>query len=231
MRPPLPPSSFISGPLINTIHSSWDFHPSNRPSFEQIARDIKKMRSERLNTFPTGDSPKPPPLLDQWGTHNPYRPHHSPDILPLPLLDGGSPATPLVNNFHDAEGSASHPGSGLGLDIGASVTNAPVEENTADSPATRHTRSSSISSDTLTSSASIVHASVLSGYVAPLDDIAAKYQDERRYRMLLQHDYHTICTSLIPFMACLCHKLSRSDTPAVAAISHRTRRRGLFIQT
>jgi len=27
-----------------------------------------------------------------------------------------------------------------------------------------------------------------------VDEVAAKYQDERRYRMLLQHDYHTILT-------------------------------------
>ena len=229
MRPSLPASSFISGPLITTIRSSWDFLPSHRPSFEQIARDIKKMRAERLNTFPPGDSPKPPPLLDQWGTQNPYRPHQSPDILPQPLPESGSPATPLMSNFHNAEESANHPGSGLGLDIGVPVLNAPVEKERPNSPATGPTRSSSISSDTLTSSASIVHASVLSGYVAPVDDMAANYQDERRYRMLLQHDYHTSCGSFIPFMVSLCHQLLRSDTPTMETISHRTWCRGVFI--
>jgi hypothetical protein len=49
---------------------------------------------------------------------------------------------------------------------------------------------------------SIVDPSLLtSSYLAPLDDMAARYQDERRYRMLLQHDYHTIRESFIPFMA------------------------------
>ena len=229
MRPSLPASSFISGPLITTIRSSWDFLPSHRPSFEQIARDIKKMRAERLNTFPPGDSPKPPPLLDQWGTQNPYRPHQSPDILPQPLPESGSPATPLMSNFHNAEESANHPGSGLGLDIGVPVLNAPVEKERPNSPATGPTRSSSISSDTLTSSASIVHASVLSGYVAPVDDMAANYQDERRYRMLLQHDYHTSCGSFIPFMVSLCHQLLRSDAPTMETISHRTWCRGVLI--
>jgi len=42
MRPSLPPSYLTSGPLMDVIRSSWDYLPSNRPSFEQIARDIKK---------------------------------------------------------------------------------------------------------------------------------------------------------------------------------------------
>ncbi|KAH9985258.1 hypothetical protein BJV77DRAFT_1084863 [Russula vinacea] len=193
-RPPLPPSSLSGGPLMNIIRSSWDPLPSNRPSFEQIARDIKKMRAERLNTFPAGDSPKPGRILDQWEAQNPHRPHHSPDMLPQCLPDGGPPAMP-VNNLHITEESAGRTGSALGLDFGTSVLNAPVEMEKTDPSATGPTRSSSTSSDTLTSSASIVSPSVLAtSYIAPLDDIAARYQDERRYRMLLQHDFHTILT-------------------------------------
>jgi abelson tyrosine-protein kinase 1 len=209
MRPSLPPSSLSSGPLMDIIRSSWDSLPSHRPSFEQIAREIKKMRGERLNTFPTADSPKPAPLLDQWGTLNPYRPHHSPDILSQPLPDGGPPATPLMNNLHNPEESAGYPLSALGLDFGASVLNAPVEMGRGDPSATGPTRSSSVESDTLTSSASIADPNLLgSSYLVPLDDMGVRCQDERRYRMLLQHDYHTIRGSFIPFMVLLCHKLS-----------------------
>jgi hypothetical protein len=43
-----------------------------------------------------------------------------------------------------------------------------------------------------------------SSYLAPVDEMAAKYQDERRYRMLLQHDYHTICGYFI----LLCYQLT-----------------------
>lgn len=181
MRPPLPPSSFSSGPLMTIIRSSWDFIPSHRPSFEKITRDIKKLRAERLSTFPSGDSPKPAPLIDQWGAH-PYRAHHSPDILPQPLSNSG----PLMDNSPNVEESAVHPGSALGLDIGPGVP---------DLSTTGPTRSSSTSSDTVASSVSIVDPNVLaSGYLEPMDEMAAKYQDERRYRMLLQHDYHTILT-------------------------------------
>jgi abelson tyrosine-protein kinase 1 len=199
MRPPLPPSSFSYGPLMTIIRSSWDFIPSRRPSFEKVSRDIKKMRAERLNTFSSGDSPKPTPLLDQWGVHCPYRTHHSPDILPQPLPNSEPPATPQMDNLHNVEESAVHPGSALGLDIGPGVP---------DLSATGPTRSSSMSSDTLASSASIVNPSALaSGYLEPLDEMAAKYQDERRYRMLLQHDYHTIRGSYIPFLVLLCYRL------------------------
>jgi abelson tyrosine-protein kinase 1 len=199
MRPPLPPSSFSYGPLMIIIRSSWDFIPSHRSSFEKIAHDIKKMRAERLNTFPSGDSPKPATLLDQWGAHDPYRIHHSPDILPQPLPNS-RPATPLMDNAHNIEESAVHPGSALGLDIGLGVQ---------DMSATGPTRSSSMSSDTLASYASIINPSVLSSsYLEPLDEMAAKYQDERRYRMLLQHDYHTIRGSYIPFPASLCYQLT-----------------------
>lgn len=200
MRPPLPPSSFSCGPLMTVIRSSWDFIPSHRPSFEKITRDIKKMRAERLNTFPSGDSPKPAPLLDQWGAHYPYRTHHSPDILPQPLPNSGSPATPFMDDLHNVEESAVHPGSALGLDIGPGVP---------DLSATGPTRSSSMSSDTLASNASIVNPSALaSGYLEPVGEMAAKYQDERRYRMLLQHDYHTIREPYIPFLVLLCYRLT-----------------------
>jgi abelson tyrosine-protein kinase 1/abelson tyrosine-protein kinase 2 len=217
VRPPLPPSSFSCGPLMDVIRSSWDFTPSRRPSFNKIARDIKKMRAERLNTFPSGDSPKPIPLLDQWGVHYPY--HHSPDILPQPLPNSVTPTTPPMDNLQNAV----HPGSALGLDIGQGVP---------DLPATGPTRSSSISSVTLASSASTVNRSVVeSSY--PVDEIAAKYQDERRYRMLLQHDYHTIRGSYIRFLYCCAigSLMFRSDAPTLAAVSRRTRRRGLFVET
>ena len=212
MRPPLPPSSFSNGPLMNIIRSSWDSIPLHRPSFEKIAHDIKKMRAERLNTFPSGDSPKPARLLDQWGAQYPHRTNHSPDILPQPLLNSGPPATPLM----DAEGAV-YPGSALGLDIG---------------PGAGPTNSSSMSSDSPVSSASTVNQSALaSGYLEPVDEIAANCQDERRYRMLLQHDYHTIRGSYIFHYCFICSLMLRSDAPALAAISHRTRRRGLFIET
>jgi abelson tyrosine-protein kinase 1 len=207
MRPSLPPSYLTSGPLMDVIRSSWDYLPSNRPSFEQIARDIKKLRTERSapGPIPSFDSPKPVPILAQWEAQGPYHPHHSPDILPQPIPDGTPPARSqdsitLLNGLNDAEGS--HPGSALGLDIGNNEAGyLPVEKGRTDPWGTVNTRSSSTSSETVPSEANLPDQTVLaSGYLSPFDhdDMAAKCQHERRYRMLLQHDFNTIRGSSLP---------------------------------
>jgi abelson tyrosine-protein kinase 1 len=205
MRPSLPSTQLINGPLMNVIRASWDQLPVNRPSFEQIARDIKKLRTERSAQSlctPPSDSPRPSTIMAQWGAQSPYRVHHSPDILPLPLPDGVSQP-----NFQDSifpvntSNDVGHPGSALGLDLGSdevrSVSIVHGEEGRAEFPGTGNTRSSSISSDTISSSPSILFPdqSVLaSGYLSPLHhgSLAATCQDERRYRMLLQHDFYPI---------------------------------------
>lgn len=215
MRPSLPPSQLVAGPLMNVIRLSWDQLPSNRPSFEQVAREIEKLRAERsaqsLST-PSFDSPKPSSILAQWGAQNPYHPHHSPDILPPPLPDGMS-STGHQNSTFTIKSSpdVGHPGSALGLDIGNHEVHA--EQGREDFWGTGITRSSSISTDTTSSESYATipdqnwQSILASGYHSPLDPntVAAKYQNERRYRMLLQHDYHTIRKLFIQFVALLCN--------------------------
>src|SRR5712672_1605567 len=156
---------------MDIIRSSWDYLPSNRPSFEQIARDIKQLRNEWIipGLTPAVDSPKPVPILAQWGAQNPYHPHHSPDILPQPLPDGTPPARSqdsmaLLNGLYDAK-EGNHPGSALGLDIGNNGT-----ERT-DPWGTVNTRSSSTSLDTVPSDTNPLDQSVLApSYLSPFDD-------------------------------------------------------------
>jgi abelson tyrosine-protein kinase 1 len=195
MRPSLPPSPLTNSPLMNVIRTSWDAIPSNRPSFEQIARDIKKQRTERsiqgLSTPPTG-SPVPSSILAQWSAQNQGPHHRSPDILPQPLPDDPPTAKPgdstnLTHGSHVEE--SGHTGV-LGLDIGMDGTK-------PDPPVKEPLRSSSISTstNTMTSEEGSLYQSILSsGYLGDPDrsNISAKHCDERRYRMLLQHDYHTI---------------------------------------
>jgi abelson tyrosine-protein kinase 1 len=164
-----------------------------------------KQRTERNSPGLCTPSPKPLPILAQWETQNQGPSHHSPDILPRPLPDDAPPAGSRDSTTHthtlDVVAESGHIGSALGLDIGndgaESPVTAPVEEGSADSPVAGPVRSGSVSTstDTITSNASTLYQSILeSGYLSALDpnDTAAKYRDERRYRMLLQHDYHTI---------------------------------------
>ena len=219
---------------MNVIRTSWDRDPSSRPSFEIIARELKKQRAEwsaqGLNS-PMFDSPQPTPLVAEWDAQNPHHhAHHSPDILPRPLpgdVDVDVVVTPEA------------PTSGLGLDTGEddAISLSSMEELSGfvslSQPAVARPAADAKS---LTSDASIdLNQSILaSGYLTPLhpDDLAAKCQNERRYRMLLQHDYHTIraCLSIYNF-PCYVTDDPKSHAPAVAAVSCRTRRGGVPVET
>jgi abelson tyrosine-protein kinase 1 len=182
---------------MNVIRASWDRVPSNRPSFEKIARDLKKQRSEWSLQSPNSlalDTPKTIPLVAEWDSQSPYRfLHHSPDIMPRPL-----PGDAELDVTQDL------PVSGLGLDTGEDEASSlsSVEELSEvvplskSKPAAKPVVSMTESTNTLTSNTSYEpDLSILaSGYLSPPDpnDISAKYRDERRYRMLLQHEYHTI---------------------------------------
>ena len=180
---------------MNVIRASWDRDPSNRPSFEKIARELKKQRAEW--SFQSRNSPKMVSLVDEWDAQNPHFLHHSPDILPRPL-----PGDAELVVTQDT------PVSGLGLDIGEDEVSSlsSVEELSEVAPLSQPvaTPVASMSTNTLTSNASIEpDLSVLaSGYLSPPDpdDISAKYRNERRYRMLLQHEYHTIRGYPFPFL-------------------------------
>ncbi|KAI9434573.1 hypothetical protein H4582DRAFT_1818451 [Lactarius indigo] len=181
MRPSLPPSSLIPGKLMNVIRSSWDRDPTNRPAFDKIARELKKQRAEwsaQSVNSPTFDTPRPIPLVVEWDAQNPHRSHHSPDIMPRPLPGDPQP--------HDPQSPEPRPC--IAEDEESSLSS--VEE-LGDIVAPLK-RIESTSTNTLRSDASVL----ASGYLTPPDpdDLAAKYRDERRYRMLLQHDYHTILT-------------------------------------
>ncbi|KAI9457475.1 hypothetical protein BJY52DRAFT_1223837 [Lactarius psammicola] len=197
MRPSLPPSNLLNGQLMNVIRASWDRVPSNRPSFEKIARELKKQRAEwsaqSINS-PAFDTPKPIPLILEWDAQSPHRSHHSPDILPRSLPGD---TLPIVN--HDSLASGLWPDTSEDEESSLSSLEE-LEELAEVAPLSQPVAMpvESMSTNTLASDASIEPDQniLASGYLTPLDpnDIASKYRDERRYRMLLQHDYHTILT-------------------------------------
>ena len=180
---------------MNVIRASWDRIPSNRPSFEKIVHDLKKQGSEWSFQSPNlsiPDTPKTIPVVDEWDSQNPFHFHHSPDILPRPL--------PGEAEFDVSQS----PASGLGLETGEDEVSSllSVEELNEVVPLSKLPAepvvSLSESTNTMSSNTSFKFEPDLSilasGYLSPPDpnDISTKYRDERRYRMLLQHEYHTI---------------------------------------
>ena len=180
---------------MNVIRTSWDRIPLNRPSFEKIVHDLKKQGSEWSFQSPNlsiSDTPKTIPVVDEWDSQNPFHFHHSPDILPRPL--------PGEAEFDVSQS----PASGLGLETGEDEVSSllSVEELNEVVPLSKLPAepvvSLSDSTNTMSSNTSFKFEPDLSilasGYLSPPDpnDISAKYRDERRYRMLLQHEYHTI---------------------------------------
>ena len=180
---------------MNIIRASWDRIPSNRPSFEKIVHDLKKQGSEWSFQSPNlsiPDTPKIIPVVDEWDSQNSFHFHHSPNILPRPL--------PGEAEFDVSQNAAS----GLGLETGEDEVSSllSVEELNEVVPLSKLPAepvvSLSDSTNTMSSNTSFKFEPDLSilasGYLSPpdLNDISTKYRDERRYRMLLQHEYHTI---------------------------------------
>ncbi|KAI0049057.1 hypothetical protein FA95DRAFT_1538888 [Auriscalpium vulgare] len=190
IRPSLPLTALSRTALGDIVHRCWDRNPQVRPSFEKIAQDIKRLRKE-LGTSPI-ESPRPPSILLQWDQQDQQHHRPSPDMHPVGL-PSTSPKDDIVvgssstdATFRTAKSSLSPTGLELHThdDVlaGAAVPGTPVRE-----------RSPSL--NTITPDASISSARG-SGFQSPPppDDVAASYINERRYRLLLQHEYHTSLT-------------------------------------
>ncbi|THH14319.1 hypothetical protein EW146_g5999 [Bondarzewia mesenterica] len=203
MRPSLPLFHLTGSQLKDIIHAAWDFNPAFRPSFRQISKDIEKLRIDTGSSIL--ESPRPPKFLDQWADQ-PMRP--SPDMHPVPLPNSPTARDDFIvgsvnstnssdATFEAAKGRLS-PMHGLGLinpeeyiveeDIShASKFSARTSRSSTSLPNTMFDESTSESS-------LIVQPSIEYDSPPPLDERMVQIRDERRYRMLLQHDYHTSLT-------------------------------------
>ncbi|KAI0317882.1 hypothetical protein OF83DRAFT_1171602 [Amylostereum chailletii] len=199
-RPNLPLIPLSGTSFSNTIHACWQRDPRMRPPFAQIARDIQVLRSE---IGVVAESPRPPSLLSQWELEVPHRP--SPDLRPVALPNVSAVQDDMVVGSASTDGTFVTASSGLEAARRTSRGHGP--EDDADVPlVTVRSRSSSLT--TLRTGSSLLEDSgledsmllqgslVSSGYLSPPDpdDLAAGFVNERRYRMLLQHDYHTSLT-------------------------------------
>ncbi|KAF7965529.1 hypothetical protein HWV62_43062, partial [Athelia sp. TMB] len=189
-RPSLPHTRITSPALVALIDMCWARDPQHRPPFKKIALDLKQLRMTAGSHIET-ESPAP--------RHNelfPENEHASPDLAPIPLPGTttvvknfpliGSPATDTT--FETAmEGGPGTP-SRAGSQASEEGTREPMPVIYTPSRA-----SSMFESAASTSSASTVEIFPRhDGYDSPppLDDRLKSMRDERRYRMLLQHEFH-----------------------------------------
>ena len=214
-RPAIPPGRFSTQDLQDLLRMSWHTNPAMRPNFTNIVKELRRQRRSAGANVDDVTSPRMPEWreLDEYAVHS--RP--SPDMHPIPLprvsdegFGGPVPASPPksdADSFTRTRRELSQ----------SPVLHAPLPDRDEVVSETTHiqfpepvpyvpsaatvtgpsSRASSIftSPPTATTSNSEDTSSFVidpSGYESPppANGRIAAIQDERRYRLLLNHDYH-----------------------------------------
>ncbi|KIM89615.1 hypothetical protein PILCRDRAFT_812439 [Piloderma croceum F 1598] len=203
-RPTLPQTRFSSPTLTHLIHTCWERDPSSRPSFKHIASELKQLRIKTGSNVEEHESPRPPPL-DLW---EPMHTRPSPDMRPIPLpgasvtTDTGFPfgSTPSTDGSFQTAMSDSSLGKLPPLPRLKTSDSGEIRlpEPVLYTPSTNTSQASSIFdvSEASPSSALDEPHVDFDGYESPPppNDRAADIRDERRYRLLLTHDFHPSLT-------------------------------------
>ncbi|KAH9924941.1 hypothetical protein B0H21DRAFT_886279 [Amylocystis lapponica] len=192
MRPEMPLTRIWSMQLAEILGACWHRIPSMRPSFAKIDQDVQQLR-QRYGAI-TKDSPRPPrlPLDDQLSARE------SPDMHPVPLPP--LPPDTIATDFEDSSRSSdvSYQTANSGGASTAPPTYIPLPSPTGSdpflaSPRTRSRASSLATPDSLSADGVLLD---FPGYESPVpqDEQRAELRNERRYRMLLQHEFHPSLT-------------------------------------
>ncbi|OBZ74270.1 hypothetical protein A0H81_05040 [Grifola frondosa] len=164
MRPEIPLVRVWSLRLADIIHACWDREPSARPTFLKIDHEVQQLRVYVGANMK--ESPAPPKRQELQSTRK------SPDMHPIPL-----PPLPHISTLPDGQSVLHQP---FGPDH---FIHSPIASS----------RESSRPASTIDSHMERLD---LPGYQSPLptDKLSAEYRNERRYRMLLQHEFHPSLT-------------------------------------
>ncbi|KAJ7781563.1 hypothetical protein B0H16DRAFT_1819089 [Mycena metata] len=217
-RPKIPSTRFTTPALQELLRVCWDEDPSIRPSFSKIVKEAKQLRKAAEVPFEGFDDLASPPISprgpDWREVENASASRPSPDMRPVPLpktppMDVPSFPFPAKNvspeptssmeSYHTV--SQSWPPSGSGLfshreeSVSSSGTDMPepvvyTSSSRASSIFTPSTKSSSV--DDLTDFLLADYG----GYESPMpaDEQIAEIRNERRYRLLLAHEFHPSLT-------------------------------------
>ncbi|KAF8147822.1 hypothetical protein B0H34DRAFT_738281 [Crassisporium funariophilum] len=202
-RPPIPPNSRFNTPgLQDILQICWNANPNLRPKFAKIVRDLKQLRKNAgQEVF---ESPRAP-LLEELSEHTSSpSPDMRPIDLPRFLQDASNPLPKDIlvgsigsdTTFHTARDTAGSP----------NFPDVPRQESTVSTEDVKMPEpviytpgpSSRTSSIFIPSSHSDEHVNLVDydGYDSPppMDERIANLKNERRYRLLLTHDYHPSLT-------------------------------------
>ncbi|KAJ6461227.1 hypothetical protein C8R47DRAFT_993608 [Mycena vitilis] len=197
-RPKLPSSRFNTPALQELLRVCWDQDPSIRPPFSKIVKETKQLRKAAELPFGGFDDLASPPISprrpDWRETENAAGSRPSPDMhpIPLPKSSSGKSWRPLPElSWPPPGGLFSH----REESVSSSGTDMPepviyTSSSRASSIFTPSTKSSS--ADDLAD----LMLGDISGYESPMpiDERVAEIRNERRYRLLLVHDFHPSLT-------------------------------------
>lgn len=217
-RPNLPHTRASSPVFTALINACWAQDPAARPSFKQIAIELKQLRERSGSHIEEVDSPRL--RAESWVESEPTRP--SPDMRPIPLPNSTCKRIVLLSCFFSDDSVAM-------IDPGFIFRNSPSSEGsfqtaagdmstspgqstfqprlrTPDSseikmpepviytPSVNTSQASSIFDSSGRSLSSILEDVVpeYDGYESPppANDRIAEIRNERRYRLLLAHEFH-----------------------------------------
>ncbi|PPQ72431.1 hypothetical protein CVT24_003126 [Panaeolus cyanescens] len=193
-RPPVPANSRFNTPgLQDIISNCWRTRPELRPRFDKIAKELKLLRKGLSHNGLESPQPPGPLVLDDHKKQSP-----SPSLAPITLpkfLENAAGTIP-----HDILGRATEIGPARPQDDDApheesTVSNAVIKmpEPVIYTPAS--SRASTLGSQrSMPSSGAQINVSEYDRYDGrsppPLDERAASFKNERRYRLNLLHDFH-----------------------------------------
>ncbi|KAJ6589026.1 hypothetical protein B0H19DRAFT_1058099 [Mycena capillaripes] len=182
-RPKIPSTRFNTPALQELLRICWHKDPAIRPPFSKIVKATKQMRKAAelpFDGFEDLTSPPVSPYRPDWPELDASRP--SPDMHPVPLPN----TPPLRSRTVSPAGGASHLEDTW--EMPETVVHPPSSR--ASSILTPSTKSSSVDNlaDSLLADSG--------GYESPMpvDEHNAEIRNERRYRLLLMHDYHPSLT-------------------------------------
>ncbi|KAF4568598.1 hypothetical protein EYR40_009997 [Pleurotus pulmonarius] len=213
-RPPVPPSRYVTPALEELLREAWHHDPTIRPPFSKLVSDLKQIRKAFGNG---GEEAISPAMSDHLELEPKQRP--SPDMHPIPLPYTSPPRTQFLDalglspasseagsSFRTARDISSSPPSSYpyhfdrseeALGSGPMAMPEPTLYNTVSSTRTL-SRDPSDDEGTSPSTTSDENLAVwhYSGYDTPppIDERLKQMRNERRYRMLLTHDFHPSLT-------------------------------------